>query len=290
VSKSSPSKIRARQIIDADIPAVVDLLAKGFSRRGRPYWQRALERLERHPTPAKYPKYGYALEVDGRIGGVVLLIFTTPRANANRVTWCNVSAWYVDPAYRAYATILTYPALTHKDVTYLNISPAKHVQPIIERQGFVRYTDGQFLAFPLLSRAEDTQTRIVSGAEHPDSRFDQADRDLVRSHLEYGCIGFWCVTSERAYPFLFVPRLVRRVVPCVQLIYCPSIEDLVRFARPIGRFLTLHGRPLLLVDSNGPVAGLIGHYFAGRSPKYFRGPNRPRVGDLTYTEAAIFGI
>ncbi len=291
VLKDAHPKVRARQIDGSDVPAVVDLLTKGFPHRGRRYWQRALQRLAKHPTPSNYPKYGYLLEADGRTVGVVLLIFTTTGSEADRVTWCNVSAWYVDPAFRAYAAMFTYPALSRKEVTYLNISPAKHVRPIIELQGFVRYTDGQFLTLPRLSRSPDrTQVRLLGGAEYPDVPFDRFERDLLLSHMEFGCIGLWCVTSERAYPFLFVPRLVRRLIPCVQLIYCSDIDDVSRFAQPIGRFLTSRGRPLLLIDCNGPIAGMVGYYFAGHSPKYFKGPNRPRLGNLTYTEAAVFGI
>jgi hypothetical protein len=35
---------------------------------------------------------------------------------------------------------------------------------------------------------------------------------------------------------------------------------------------------------------MVGKYLAGKMPKYFRGPDRPRLGDLSYTEAALFGI
>ena len=77
---------------------------------------------------------------------------------------------------------------------------------------------------------------------------------------------------------------------CAQLVYCRDIDDFVRFARPIGRFLALRGRPLIIIDANGPIRGLVGHYFAGRMPRYFRGPERPRLGDLAYTEAALFGM
>ena len=33
-----------------------------------------------------------------------------------------------------------------------------------------------------------------------------------------------------------------------------------------------------------------GRYFDGIRPKYFKGPNPPRVGDLAYTEASMFGV
>jgi hypothetical protein len=44
-----------------------------------------------------------------------------------------------------------------------------------------------------------------------------------------------------------------------------------------------------IIDSNGPIPGLIGKYFGNQAPKYFKGPDRPSCGDLAYTEAAMFG-
>jgi hypothetical protein len=55
-------KVRSRQINDADIDGVVDLLTRGFPLRTRGYWQRALKKLSLHQTPAEMPKFGYLLE------------------------------------------------------------------------------------------------------------------------------------------------------------------------------------------------------------------------------------
>ena len=89
---------------------------------------------------------------------------------------------------------------------------------------------------------------------------------------------------------MFRTRLVKSAIPCAQLIYCRDIADFVRFAGPIGRFLALRGRPLVIVDANGPIAGVAGTYRRGTAPKYFRGPLRPRLGDLAYTEYALLGV
>jgi len=98
------------------------------------------------------------------------------------------------------------------------------------------------------------------------------------------------VTPEHAHPFVFMPRLAKGIVPCAQLIYCRDISDFVRLARPIGRYLAAHGRPMVIIDSNGPIPGLVGKYIDGKAPKYFKGPDRPKLGDLTYTEAVLFGF
>jgi hypothetical protein len=74
------------------------------------------------------------------------------------------------------------------------------------------------------------------------------------------------------------------------MVYCRDVDRFVVYAGPIGRYLAARGRPLVMLDANGPIIGLVGKYFDGRMPRYFRGPNRPRLGDLAYTETAMFGV
>jgi hypothetical protein len=46
----------------------------------------------------------------------------------------------------------------------------------------------------------------------------------------------------------------------------------------------------VLIDSNGPISGLVGKYLKDYMPKYFKGRVSPRLGDLAYTEVAMFGV
>jgi hypothetical protein len=287
----SPPKIRARQIVDSDARGVADLLKKGFGRRRTlQYWRHALERLAAHPRPDGTPKYGYLMERDGVPIGVILLIHSTVPTREGPVIRCNVSSWYVEPAYRGHAPMLVTQAMKRKDVTYVNISPVRHTRPIVEAQGFVRYNNGQLVAVAVPALLGSRAARILDARAVPDAPHEPFERKLLLDHAGYGCIAFWYVAPERAYPFVFAPRVLKGVVRCAQLIYCRDIDDYVRFARPIGSFLGGRGRNLLLIDANGPIRGLIGCYIEGRAPKYFKGAVRPRVGDLAYTEAALFGM
>jgi len=182
-------------------------------------------------------------------------------------------------------------AVKRKDVTYVNISPAPHVQRIVEAQGFSRYTNGQFVAFPTLSSpTSDSHCRVLRPEERPKASFESFERDILLTHEGYGCTSFWVTSGKAAYPFVFLPRIVKGCIPCAQLLYCRSTDDFVRFSRVIGWFLLSQGRPLVLLDSNGPISGLFGKYFQGAAPKYFKGLEPPRLGDLAYTEAAMFGL
>jgi hypothetical protein len=288
---ASLPKIRSRQIAEADFDGVIELLVRGFPVRSRAYWRRAFAQLASHPTPPGLPRYGYLLECNGCPVGVILLIFSSVAEGNGSTIRCNLSSWYVEPAFRSHASLLIAQAVRHKNVTYVNISPALHTRPVIEAQGFSRYGSGQFLTVPALSATRaDECVRIIGLDDAPGVPFDESHYLLLRDHHSYGCISLWCVTRERAYPFVFMPRWLKGVIPSAQLIYCPDIGDFVRFARPIGRHLAARGRPLVVIDSNGPIAGLAGRYFEGRAPKYFKGGATPRLGNLAYTEAVMFGI
>ncbi len=283
--------LRCRQIDESDIDAAASLLARGFPAHNHQFWLRAFAQLTRHEPPPGLPKYGYLLESNGVVVGAILLICSTMRAGDAVATRCNLSSWYIEPPFRAYAPLLVSQALRHKNVTYLNVSPAPHTRPIIEAQGFLRYCDGIFIAVPMLQGLFGGPAVAVFDVQRqPGVDFDAFDQDVMVQHVAHGCISLWCATRERAYPFVFRPRLVRGGIPCAQLIYCRDVGDFVRFAGPLGRVLARHGRPFVIIDANARIPGLFGWFSRGSMPKYFKGPQRPRLGDLAYTEYAVLGV
>lgn len=282
------ASLRARQIGETDIDDVADLLAKGFPSRSRAFWRAALTRLAQRAVPPDLPRFGYMLDSDGQAVGVILLIVSVFPDNGAPAIRCNLSSWYVEPRFRGYAAPLAAKALRYKEATFVNVSPAPHTRPIIEAQGFVRASRGLVIAPCLQWRGEPA--RIVPADADPAAPVPPSERDLLRDHQQAGCYAFWCETAERAFPFVFRPRLARKFVPCAQLIYSRDVGDVARFARAIGWHLARRGLPVMTIDADGPLPGLLGRYVDGLMPKYYRGPHKPRLGDLAYTEAALFGI
>jgi len=284
-------RVRCRQVSDPDIKDAANLLHKGFPSRSVLFWLTSLDLLAGSPKPFGYPKYGYVLESDGALVGVVLTVWSSRVVNGTSLAQCNLSAWYVEPAYRGYAALFAAKVWKDKHATYLNINPAVHTRPIIEAQGFQCYSHGQFITIPSLNRKPgDAEVTVVRAGAHSCASSEYCDRDLLSMHEKYGCVSLYCVGPNFAYPFVFRRRLLKGVVPCAQLIYCRSIGDVVRFAFPLGRFLASRGEMFVLIDSNGPIPGLFGKYIRNYMPKYFKGPIAPRIGDLSFTEVAMFGV
>jgi hypothetical protein len=284
---SPPARIRCRLIEETDIESATDLLTQGFPATTRNYWTNGFETLKTRPRPEGYPDYGYVLDADTTLVGVILLIFSQTGDPAHPTIRCNVSSWYVVPDYRTHATLLVSAAQKLKHVTYINISAAAHTWPIIEARGFRRYTEGQFAALPALSRGRGRARAF--GADAGDLALPE--HDLLQTHAAAGCEVLVCDTDQGPAPFVFVRRRIAYAPFGVwQLIWCRDTADFVRCAGPLGRRLLRQGVLCVLCDAEGPIAGLAGRFFKDRTPRFFKGPERPRMNDLTDTEIVLFGI
>ena len=287
-------KVRCREITEADIDAVGDLLARGFYWRPRSYWTQGLRRQAVRDVPKGYPRFGYMIDHEGLPVGVLLLIYSTRFDGAERGIYCNLSSWYVAPPFRNYAPLLTRIAQKNKEVTYVNISPAGFTWPIIEAQGFRSYCSGLFFSFPLLSRLKSGMTiEIVSGDVGAVEGLPPPEAELLTRHVQYGCLSLVCRTGTgEALPFILSPVRIRRgwiAPPAMQMIYCRDIGDYVRCAGIIGRLLLRRSKISVLLDSNRSIDGLTGIYTKARGRKYFKGPHQPRLADLTDTELVLYG-
>lgn len=288
---SPNARVRTRTITDSDIDSVARLLAQGFRRSTRQDWLNIFGRLAQHPVPHGLPNYGYLMESEGAPVGVILLVSSRISAGDLQSSRCNLSSWYVLPAFRSYGHLFISRILRNDDVTYINVSPAPHTLPLLQVQGFSCYSMGQFFALtaPFVS-PQDRRAKVVLLDDCISAPRGTDEHELLQAHARYGCISLWCMAEGRAHPFVFRRRIVKGFVPCAQLIYCRDITEFIQFSGAIGRLLARRGMPLVMMDSNGRVPGLTGIYVDGMLPKYYKGSFRPRLGDLAYTETALFGI
>jgi hypothetical protein len=276
--------VQRRQIQEADLGAIAELLARGFRFRMKSYWLRGLARLGARAAPAGYPRYGLLLESGKRIVGAILTIYSSVPADGGLAIRCNLSSWYVDPEFRGYAPMLA--SFRDPAVTYVNISPAENTWATIETQGFRCIREGWFLSFPALSRRGEP-VRILPLSSVPQ---ELPERTLLEEHAASGCIVFVLESEGEHFPFVFAPRpLLHRTLPGIKLAYCRDLSDYIRFAGTIGRHLLLRGMPAVVLDNDPRVRELTGFPIERTRRYYVRGPHPPRSGDLAYTETVFFG-
>ena len=268
-------RVRCRQIAETDLDGLADLLARGFPATDRDYWTRGFARWRSMAPVEGVPRFGYLLD-NGLAPVGVLLLISSQRTDA---ILTNLSSWYVEPAFRAHSVPLVQMATKLKHVTYLNASPAPHTWPTLQAQGFAPYNHGRSAVFALPGRG-----RV--GSDIPG---DLPEAQLLADHRAWGLT---CVTVERdgiVSPFVFRPRRLDRPAPLamLDLMFCRGMNDFSRCAPALARHFLPRGFAGFLVD--GRPRGRLHHYVEGKEPRWFKGPHRPTLGDLAYTEKVVFG-
>lgn len=282
--------LRCREIETNDTPAIINLFAKGFNAdRRREYWEYVMRTLSAHHSPPGLPRYGYLLESAGVPVGALLTIFSSVPVDDAIKFRCNLSSWYVEPEFRSYAPLLATHASRRKCVTYSNLSPAPHTWSILESQGFKTFASGLFSAVPVLADSvPGAHVQAFAADTLTDPGLPPSEVQLLLDHANYGCLSLLCEFNGQRFPFVFRPGVKYGIIRCAHLIYCRDLADLIRFAHPIGLYLGRHVIPLIDINSNGPIPGLVGRYRAER-PKFCKGPDPMRLGDISYSELAMFG-
>ena len=268
-----PARVRCRPIADADLEDLAPLLAKGFPRSTLAYWTAGFARWQHVPAVEGVPRYGYVLDNGGLLVGVILLISSV----RNGQIISNLSSWYVEPEFRTHSTLLISLATKLKHVTYLNASPAPHTWKVLTAQGFEPYNFGRSAVFALPGRGRVSDVIPT----------DLPEAQLLRDHRAMGWISLVVERDGIVSPFVFKPRrLDKPPMPVMDVMFTRSPQDFTVCAPALARHFLPRGRMGFLIDGDQPG---ISHYVEGKEPRWFKGPHRPGLGDLAYTEKVVFG-
>lgn len=274
IAHQQASRVHCRLIAENDLEGVADLLTRGFPDTRRDYWVRGFARWKNLPVIEEMPRYGYLLDTGFGPVGAILMI--SSRRGSHIIS--NLCGWYVDPQWKSHSDLLISLATKLRQVTYLNASPAPAIWRALQAQGFSPYNFGRTAVFALPGR----------GVVSEQIADDLPEAQLLRDHRAMGWVSVTVEKDGIVSPFVFRPRrLERPKVPVMDVMFCRGAGDLTRCAGALARHFLPRGRLGFLID--GDMEALLSHYGEGREPRYFKGPYRPVLGDLAYTEKAIFG-
>jgi len=274
IAPNQASRVRCRLIAETDLDEVAHLLTRGFPNTSRQYWAAGFSRWKRLGVVEEMPRYGYLLDTGFGPVGAILMI--SSRRGERIVS--NLCGWHVDPQWLSHATLLISLATRLKPVTYLSAAPSPHTSRMLQSHGFSPYNFGRTAAFALPGRGRVSE-RI------PD---DLAEAQLLRDHRAMGWVSLAVEKDGVMSPFVLRPRrLGKGKVPVMEVMFCRGADDLRRCAPALARYFLPRGSLGFLID--GDMEMVLSHYVEGREPRYFKGPHRPVLGDLAFTEKAIFG-
>ena len=271
------SRVKCRQIVDGDLNALSSMLTDGFRIHPREFWNRSLARIAARPTIEGLPRIGYALETEAGLAGVILTLWSQ-RGDA---FVCALSSWYVDkPFRRPHAASLPITATSIEGPLYLNTSPADHTRKSMTSMGWTQYNFGRSVALPVLTWGH--------GKVSEDIPENLPERDLLEDHRAWDCVSLVCHKENAVFPFVFRARRVTRLqLPIMELIYCRDTSDFERCGAALGRWFLRRGVLGFILD--GKVQGMPSIYAEGKEPRLYKGPRKPKLNDLAYTEKVLVG-
>jgi hypothetical protein len=232
-----------------------------------------------------FPRYGYLVDADHAPQGLLLTITSDRGAHGVRT---HFSSWYVRERYRHFALLVFRHALELQNTTFINPSPSDHVVGILDAFGFEPYTGGVvMLDLRMAMRRRSSRGSVQRLGIGDLGDLPEREGQIAEDHLRMGCDVLRLETDGRTGLLIHRRKWIKRSLPCSQVLLADP-DLMLELARPVMRALASRGSLLALCDVDLSREPAIGRVFR-RGIRYFKGAEAPPVGDLSYSELAVFG-
>lgn len=281
-----------RPLVPADFPTAAALLAEGFPARSLAVWEQGLQRLLRHAGNAHCGvPLGQLMQVKGEAVGVALTPATTRRrVDGSQRLLINFSSLYIRPAHSWRAAQFFRTVLADPAATYLDLTPAEHVQPMLPLFGFRQISLGSdIVALPAAALRQGGRGRLRPLLDSDELPPGAPDVALLMAHRELGCLPLLLDHAEGRTLIVYRSRPMRGV-PAARLKYIGSHRQLRAHMPLLARYLLARGFMVLTWDARPELPPPAAGYRRGVLPWFARGEIDDDVTDFIGSELCILGV
>lgn len=279
-------------LVPADFPVAAALLAEGFPARTLGFWQEGLRRIERHAGNARCGvPLGYLLRIDGEAVGVTLTPATTRRMADGAIRRVvNFSSLYLREAHRWRTVQFFRTVLSDPQTTYLDLTPAEHVRPMLPLFGFRPVSVGHdIVALPAAACGAGHGASLRALRETDALPPGAPDMAILMAHRELGCEPLLLEHPEGSTLFVYRRRPMRGV-PAARLKFVGSHRALRRHLPLLARHCLARGMLVLTWDARAELPPPRLGYRRPTMPWYARGPVPDDCTDFIGSELCLLGV
>jgi hypothetical protein len=240
--------------------------------------------------------HGYLLEDGAEVVGFLGLLFSRRLVGGKDVKFCNLSHWFVRPAYRRHSVSMLLPVLGLRGYTLTDLSAVAGVATLLEALRFVRLgsTYRLVLPFPGLRHfLYAPRCRIVQGAARVRGLLGPHEQRLLDDHRRLDCHHF-LLRGGAGQCYVVLTRPVRERLPFAFVLY---VGDRAVFREYLGAFRLRVGLDLkvvALVIDDKFLDGVLPWWsvnFQSRETRFFRSDRVPGDAiDYLYSEFALLNL
>jgi hypothetical protein len=277
---------------ERDFQAAAALLSEGFPQHQGTFWNEGLERLRRYADNASCGvPLGQLLIVKGEPVGVALTPASLRHDDAGKAyRLINFSSWYLKPEHRWRAAMMFRHVVADKDATYLDLTPAPHVQPMLPLFGFRPMSVGSECVWtPLWALRSSRGAKVREFCVDDPLPVYAPPAHQLLVHNELGCHPLILEHDQGTTLFVYRRRVVRHI-PTARLKYVGDHAVLRQHLPALSRYFMARGFGILGWDAR-PDWPVPAHGW--RKPAnvwYARGHIPHNCTDFIGTELCLLGI
>lgn len=208
------STVQIRKAVLGDAENIITLLDQFYP--GVPHHWRKLFAPRHFKLEEDFP--GLVIVDAERIVGFLGTIFYDHETTTGKMTLCNLTTWYVEPAYRQHSMAMFLKVMKLPNVTaWTNLTAAPHTYEWFNRSGFQSFVDVQTVIFPLpslFSRHKEVRLTI----DITENDLPPAQQAVYRMHQQPHCRHILIKKGkEQCYCIVILTRYKK--VPLANLYY-----------------------------------------------------------------------
>jgi acetoacetyl-CoA synthetase len=246
-----------------DIGQIISLLVEGFPNIPPDQWRNIFE----YTWCKDKPNLGFVLVDGAEIVGFIGSIYADREIDGQRQRFCNGTAWYVRPAYRAHSTDLLLSFVDQPGFTITALTPNPVSRLIMEAldfqvlDRFTRFVPPLLQAHTLL---RGTGVRVLTTTEDIKPHLSAPELRILLDHERYACRHYLALCKQ-GYCYIVTRSKVRRGIRISEILYASDHVLMMRHFEKIKLRILLSERALLLMVDE--------RKFGERCPLSLRRPN-----------------
>ncbi|HJS86545.1 MAG TPA: acetoacetate--CoA ligase [Acetobacteraceae bacterium] len=256
--QSGRSGPRIRPAGAQDVDALCAFLVDAFRAAGIP--AAAWRRLFDYPWFGEKPDFGFVLVDGAEIVGFLGTVYARRQTRKGTGIVCNLTSWYIRPAYRGWGTALLAAALRDDSITYTALTPGPLSRKVFKALGFAPLVERRIVMPPLFHPGTLRGPRPVLSFDPPTVRrfLDERQQRIFDDHAPYDCLQMVLAAGpERAHIVvkrraMSLRRLHRRLpqsvtFPYSEILHCSAPPLLARYLEQVKLPILRRQRTLALV-------------------------------------------
>ena len=174
------TRLEAKPITDADIPAVAEFLHRCMSSRmPAAKWRQVMTA----PWEVEQPNHGYLLHENGRIVGAFVALYSERLIDDRPRRICNLGVWCVAEEHRAHGLRLVRALLRQRGYTFTDLSPSAAVVSLNTRLGFAPLDTSTSVVPNVPWPKRSSGVRILDSPIEIDQLLSGPELTIYRDHL-----------------------------------------------------------------------------------------------------------